>query len=133
MSKIPALLKNFDLNKSADHGWIALGLTGKDLPRISFTMSSDGFGQFINELVKFKIAAQVDDLLSVSANPYNAQETLPATECAMLIAKTVDLVRWKSDGAVLRAMTTDGMSIHLALSPGHEKFLLHALAFEPPK
>jgi hypothetical protein len=88
------------------------------------------------DLIKFitKLDAQraLSKVPQRSGTPPPAQ-TLPLTATALLVAKDVRLVRWKSDGALLHATTTVGAGVQLAMLPHHVRGLRTALNSELPE
>ena len=87
----------------------------------------------IAAMMEFKICLQVEETLNPDADASpTPSPTLPATETALLIAKTLGVVRWKSGGAVLRATTAQGVPVQLALSPALRTGLQESLAAELP-
>jgi hypothetical protein len=85
------------------------------------------------EFVRVTMSLQIDGALAPDpdATPTPAQ-SLPATESALLVAKTAKLVRWKKGGAVLQATTAEGVTVHLAMRPELQQGLLRTLSAELP-
>lgn len=125
-------VERFGLGKTDDNEWALVQFFAEGDPPVTYGIPAVGFHGMVGEMIKLGTGLMIDRALEPTATERAAPESLSATESAVLLAKKVDLVRYGSGGALLRAMTPDGMSIHLALTSDQREELLRALSAELP-
>lgn len=86
----------------------------------------------VTGLVEFQTSFLVDQAIREGGPESQARDhLLPPTETALLLAKSLEVIRWEQGGAVLMATTELGVPVQLALPRDLYESLRRKLAADP--
>lgn len=130
MSELASInLQRFDFTQSTDGSFQKMTFEDAQKRSVSVVFQTEVLRALVAHMIEYVTKLETEGALEEAPSSSDTEaQPLPATESALLYTKTLDLVRWDGGGAVLRAHTTSGVSIHLALTDAHQHYLLAAMS-----
>jgi hypothetical protein len=116
-------LKTLTPITSEDGQYIRISAEGSKGEKTTIDMPTTEFFKVMELLVEFSIQIKANEALSVQ----NLQTETPAQSHALLLAKTVQLVRWETDACLLQIESTLGAALQIGLSKDQAQFLQKSL------